>query len=77
MPIPARDSVGRPAGDVDAFEFDRTGIGAFDPHHELHHGGFAGTVGPDQSKNLAWTYLEADIVDRDESAETLGKPANF
>ena len=49
----ARDPVRRPAGDLDAVDAHRAGIGAFDAHDQLHHRRFAGAVGADQAQNLA------------------------
>ena len=38
-----------------------------------HDGGLAGAVGPEQSKDLAATHLEVDLVDRGETAEALSQ----
>ena len=59
-----RDLVRRPAGDLDAVDAHRTGIGPLDPHDELHHRRLAGTVRADQAENFAGVDAEAPCPSR-------------
>ena len=69
----ARDLVRRPAGDLDAVDAHRAGIGALDAHDQLHHGRFAGAVRADQAQNFAGLNAERHVLDGDEAAEALGE----
>ena len=47
-----RDAVRGPARDVHAVEHDLAGIGSLDAHDQLHDGGLARSVRPDQAENF-------------------------
>ncbi len=66
-----RDAVRGPARHVHPFEHDLAGIGFLDAHDQLHDGGLARSVRPDQAENFPWADLEADVLHRDQPAETL------
>src|SRR5271170_1687584 len=42
-------------------------------HDELHHRGFAGAIGPDQSEDFARPHLEGDVLRRHQPAKTFGQ----
>src|SRR5271163_3556252 len=69
----ARDLVRRPAGHLDAADAHRAGIGTFDTHDQLHHGGFAGAVRADQAENFPGLNAERHVLDGDKPAEALGE----
>ena len=73
----AGDAMRRPAGDVDAIDPHRAGIGPFDAHDELHDRRFARAVRPDEAEDLARGDIEADVLDRDQPAERLGQAAHL
>src|SRR5947209_4170942 len=66
-----RNAVRGPVRHLNAVEIDRACGRPLDPHDELHHGGFARAVRPDQAENLAALHLEADAVDRDKATIAL------
>ena len=72
----AGDAVAGPAGDVDAVDQHLAGIGLFDPHDQLHHGGFAAAIRADQPQDLAGSDGERHVLDRDQSAEALAQPSH-
>ena len=61
----ARDPMRRPAGDIDAVELDRAGIGPQDAHDQRHDGRLAGTVRADQADDFAGAQIETHILDGD------------
>src|SRR3954454_19662632 len=75
-PLP-RDTVGRPAGDIDAVQPDLAGVRPLDPHDALHHGGLAGAIGANQTEDLAGPDGEADVADCDQAAEALDQAVDF
>ena len=66
-----RDPVRRPAGDLDAVDAHRPGVGPLDAEDRLHHRRLARPVRADQTENLAAPDGEADVLDGGEPAETL------
>src|SRR5580698_1319788 len=72
-----RDTVRWPAGDFDAADHHRTGVGPLDTHDQLHDGGFAGAIRADQAEYFSALDAERHIFHGDETAEALGKAGNF
>ena len=69
----ARDPVRGPAGDLDAVDAHRSGIGAFDAHDQLHDRRFAGAVRADQAENLAGLDGKRHPLHGNQAAEALGE----
>src|SRR6185312_13779970 len=69
----ARDLVGRQPRDFLTRNTNRSAIGPFDAHDELHYGGFARSVWADQTEYFAAPDIEGNILDRDQTTETLGQ----
>src|ERR1700722_11361524 len=67
------DAVRWPAGDFDAADAYRAGIGPLNAHDEFHHGGFAGAIRTDQAENFSAFDLERHVLDGDQAAEALGQ----
>ena len=72
----ARDTVWRPACHFHIIELYRSAVDAFDAHDQLHHRRLARTVRSDQPENLAGVNVETDVLDGDQTAETLRQAAN-
>ena len=62
-------------GEVDAEEVDAAGGGSKEAGEHLDGGGFAGTVGAEESKELTGGDVEGDIVDSGEGPEAAGEVA--
>jgi len=73
----ARDAVRGPARDLGAGETDGARVRALDAHDELHHGGFAGTVRPDQPQDFSGRDRERHVLDCDQATEPLGQAGDF
>jgi hypothetical protein len=66
------DFPGTPSGYILALKSDFSGIGLEYADYAAHEGGLPGTIGPDQTHDFVPAYLEANIVDGNQSAKTLG-----
>src|SRR5579875_3336739 len=73
----SRDPVCRPACYIHSIQQHTARIGTLHPHDQLHHGGFAGPVGTDQSQDLARTDAKSDVTHRHQTAESLGQPLDL
>ena len=63
---------GADAGDGIAVEFDFTGTRFQGAGDQVHHRGLAGAVRPDQAQDLFLGKVERHVLDRDQTAKTLG-----
>src|SRR5271170_3581584 len=66
-----RDSVWRPARDLDAVDAHRPAIRPLDAENRLHHRRLARPVRPDQTENLASLHGKADVLHGGKPAEAL------
>src|SRR5205814_9794737 len=70
---------GETAADFDrpAVDANRARVGLMDPVQDVHQRRLAGAVLADERTNLAAVDAEADLVIRDDGAETLRNPAHL
>src|SRR5215472_9943814 len=73
----ARNAMRRPTTNVLAFQLHETRIGTLNPHDQLHHSGFAGSIGADNAQDLTGSDIEAQILHRDQAAKSLGQAADL
>src|SRR5271154_7474294 len=66
-----RDSVWRPARDLDAVDAHRPAVRPLDAENRLHHRRLARPVRPDQTENLASIHGKADVLHGGKPAEPL------
>ena len=64
----------RPEVHLLAVHPDRALVGTLHPVEDLHQGGLAGPVLPDDGVNLRRADLDVDVVVRQHARETLGDP---
>jgi hypothetical protein len=73
----ASDAIGGLAGDVPAFERDPPLIGRIDTVDEIEHGRLARTVGANETKDLAVSHRETQIMHRLQAPKALADPGDF